>query len=84
MPSQIFSRIIPSSQSHLYAGGTGGVQGALTDLAGAGVSEVTINIAGGGASVLATAVRACLAVSAYGYYVMSIFLILLEPDLECR
>lgn len=55
------------SQSHLSAGGAGGVQAALSALAGTGVQEVAItelDIAGGGASDYATTIKACLAVSA--------------------
>lgn len=56
-----------SSQGHLASGGAGGLQGALSALAGTGVSEVAItelDIAGGDANDFATAVKACLAVSA--------------------
>lgn len=58
--------------------GAGGVQGALTALAGTGVSEVAItelDIAGGAANDFATAVKACLAVTAcVGITVGSLFL----------
>ena len=51
----------------MSSGGAGGCQGALSALAGSGVTEVAmteLDIAGGGASDYSTAVKACLAVSA--------------------
>lgn len=54
------------SQSHLPSGGASRVQGALTALAGSGVSEVAmteLEIVGNAVSDWVTAVKACLAVT---------------------
>ncbi|CCA70053.1 related to endo-1,4-beta-xylanase [Serendipita indica DSM 11827] len=54
------------TQAHLNSGGAGGLQGALSALAGTGVGEVAVtelDIQGGGANDFVTAVKACLAIS---------------------